>query len=205
MSESKRNSAANVAELSRRALAMLLLGLGSTLLGQRAEAARPHDRGPDCYNPGTNPLPDKDREHDISFADTEANWKEWGNLVDGWVRNPSSQPRDVKELKMQMTGKITDFLVMGKDNRSIDMRPYNFKCQQPLRLPMPSLEMLENDVHTLKELLAASSGRGIPYPLPKFYEKMVADKTKWNLITNEAELINYGKQRLGEYLINECM
>ncbi len=60
--------------------------------------------------------------------------------------------------------------------------------------------MVQDDVDALKGL-----GNNATYPLPPFYEKIFGQpKTQWAQLA-QAELLQLGHCRLGEYIINECM
>jgi hypothetical protein len=192
----------DAAKLPRRAVAGMLFGLGSAVLGRRAEAKS--KRPPSCSPQGSTAPPDDPlKQHDITFDDTQANWDEWGRLIYGWASDPkSTPPQTVGALKKDMKN-ITGVIILGSDNRTVSWPRYFYDCDddKPLVLSLPNWQMVRDDGDALTGL--PTSGGTHTYPLPVFYDGFFVNQQRKAL--TQAQLLALGKCRLGEYIINECM
>ena len=210
----------NVANLARRELGVLILGMTATLVARTA-AARQH-----CTSvpPSGSDVP---ITHDIWISDQPGsdgrnNWEIWGNLVYKWLdpgdANPSTPPRqtpsDVPHLMGQMQDEgIQNFNVMDRTDlphghhRRFRIDQYSDDCDNDLVLRGPSKQMIIDDTAVIKNL-TPNPGDTHVYPIPSFYLEMFEvgsnGKVQFKKLS-QSDLLRLAKCRLGEYFINECM
>jgi hypothetical protein len=136
--------------------------------------------------------------HNVNFDNTDANWLAWGKLVNDWVDHPANRPNKVSELRTQMTtAGITGIVLVGTDNRPVNVNTYNSDASGPLVIPVPTQAMVAADTAYLDGIAPAA------YPLPSFYSTIFGGTSGVTLTKNMLELMQF--RRLGEYVINECM
>ena len=136
--------------------------------------------------------------HNVNFDDTDANWLAWGKLVNDWVDHQANRPHKVDELRAQMTtAGITGIVLVGGNNRPVNVNTYNSDASGPLVIPVPTPAMVAADKTYLDGIAPA------PYPLPSFYSTIFGGAPKVTLTQNMLEFMQL--RRLGEYVINECM
>lgn len=138
--------------------------------------------------------------HNITIVDNIANWERWGALVRDWVANPANQPTTVAQLKAAMTAATVSGSVVGPDSRGVTC--VNYTDAGNIVIPLPTPAMMTADETLLDGIATQPIARRL-YPLPGFYPVIFGGSPRVPLTA--AQLRTMGLQRLGEYVINECM
>ena len=138
--------------------------------------------------------------HNITILDNIANWDRWGGLVRDWVANPVNQPTTVAQLKAAMAAATVSGSVVGADSRGVTC--VNYTDGGNIIIPLPTTAMMVADEPPLNSIAVLPVGQRL-YPLPGFYPVAFGGNPRVDLTL--AQLRTMGLQRLGEYVINECM
>jgi hypothetical protein len=134
----------------------------------------------------------------IAIHSGNANWLRWGQLVQGWINDPKSNPHPttVKELKDQLDAANVRATVEGGPNRAVRIYQYPDGPNSPLWIPIPSAKMLA------EKMKLAKAG---PYPtklMPAFYGLADGHAKRGRLTKQHAQ--DFALRRVGEYTVNEC-
>lgn len=138
--------------------------------------------------------------HNITITDDNANWRRWGALVLDWVATPASQPTTVTQLRAAMAAAGVAGNVVGAGTRGVTC--VNYTDAGSIIIPLPTPAMMIADETLLDGIATAPVGQR-RYPLPTFYSVLFGGNPRVDLTA--AQLRTMGRQRLGEYVINECM
>jgi hypothetical protein len=140
--------------------------------------------------------------HNINIQDSNSNWTHWGNLVKGWIDGTiTPRPTTVGQLRTAMTGAGVIGTVKGDPARGVTLVDYN-PVTGPIIIPLPTKEMVEIDEDLLVWISMRPSAYR-QYPLPTFYAVAFGNAAMVPL--TQSELLEMGRRRLGEYVVNECM
>lgn len=138
--------------------------------------------------------------HNITITDDNLNWRRWGALVLSWVASPASQPTTVGQLRAAMAAASVAGTVVGNATRGVSC--VNYTDAGDITIPLPTPTMMTFDENLLDTISTGPVAQRL-YPLPAFYSVIFGGSPRVSL-TN-VQLRTMGRQRLGEYVINECM
>jgi hypothetical protein len=133
----------------------------------------------------------------VNIADDADNWRKWGDLVRSWIFDPHTRPDDTAAMQTQINNNQIDGHVPGPV-RKVKFIDYD---DGKLYFPLPSETMVLNDEADLHAIAQRQQGQR-QYPLPTFYAAAFGLASKVDL--NDAEMLAFGRRRLGEYTIQEC-
>jgi hypothetical protein len=143
--------------------------------------------------------------HNINIVDNNANWLNWGTLVQDWVYMRQALPQNVGQLKAQMDGRGIQYVIDPKkspDTRGVTFIVYPVKPGDPITIPLPDKSMVDADTKYLTSL-TNNGTKPSPYPLQAFYSVCFGGAAEVPLSLQE--ILNMEARRIGEYVINECM
>lgn len=138
--------------------------------------------------------------HNITITDDNLNWRRWGALVLSWVDTPANQPTTVGGLRAAMAAANVAGTVVGDAARGVTC--VNYTDDGNIVIPMPTPAMMTYDEDLLEAIAMGPVAQRL-YPLPAFYSVIFGGSPRVSL--TKAQLLTMGRQRLGEYVINECM
>jgi hypothetical protein len=124
-------------------------------------------------------------------------WKKWGDLVRSWVFDHSIRPNSIAELKDKIHNAGINATVPSQYT-SLQFVDYHDGI---LNISLPTQKMVSDDETKLHAIAAKPQGQR-HYPLPNFYAIAFGLASEVDL--SDSVMLDFGRQRLGEYTIEEC-
>jgi hypothetical protein len=121
---------------------------------------------------------------------------EWGELVKGWAKDPSSRPNTVQQLKDQVEGQKN--IAQVPNNITSLMFIPQPDDETTLVIYLPTKKAIED----MERRIAAHEFDATQYPLPPFYWDTFGPEAVRRLTPDKFETFN--TERVGEYTIAQC-
>lgn len=142
--------------------------------------------------------------HNIEIRpDDDVSWINWGKLIYKWLDGTTAYPKNKEELEQQWDDNGILAHVKGPAGRAVSVQIYDAEDEtKTLVIAIPKKTMIDKDQKFLKKVYNKGSKQ---YPTPRWYGRIYEGNPAKRILGSEAEMLDIGYARLGEYVINECM